>query len=174
MSAKPNYSKVTLAGHPVHPMLVSFPIAFYAGTFAGFLIFAINGEPFWYRLAYVANVAGVVTAAVAAIPGFIDWAVGIPERTAAKRDGAIHMMFNALALLMFGINVAGSAGGWREGDPGVGPELTLSALGVVFTLCAGWFGWRMVQTHHAGITPSAPPAVNAPTLYEAPRHRSAS
>lgn len=32
--------------------------------------------------------AGVVTAVAAAIPGFIDWTLGIPARTAAKVDGA--------------------------------------------------------------------------------------
>jgi uncharacterized membrane protein len=165
MNEKPRYSRVTLAGHPVHPMLVGFPVAFYTATFVGFVIFATTGDPFWYRVAYVANVAGVVMAVVAAIPGFLDWTHGIPERTEAKRDGAIHMMFNVAALLMFTINLTVGAGGWHQADPGTAlafVPIVLSFLGVVFTLCAGWFGWRMVQTHHVGVQMSEP----APPVHE--------
>jgi uncharacterized membrane protein len=155
MSDKPLYSQVTIAGHPVHPMLVGFPVAFYAGTFAGFLAYMINGQPFWYHLAYVSNAAGVVLAAVAAIPGFIDWATGIPERTPAKRDGAIHMALNVAALLLFSVNLAVSAGGWRDPIPNATPGMLLSFLGLALTVCAGWLGWRLVQTHHAGVRPVA-------------------
>jgi uncharacterized membrane protein len=156
---KPLYSKVTLFGHPLHPMLVGFPVAFYTGTVVGFLVFAATGEPFWYRLAYVANVAGVVMALVAAAVGFTDWAVGIPRRTAAKKDGVIHMGFNVLALLMFGLNLAVSSRGWRDTLPGAGPAIVLTVTGLFFTLCAGWYGWRLVQTHHVGIqlAPTLPP-----------------
>jgi uncharacterized membrane protein len=171
---KPQYSQATVAGHPLHPMLVGFPVAFYTATFVAFVIFAVNAEPFWYRLAFIANVAGVVMAVVAAIPGFIDWSLGIPSRTAAKRTGALHMGFNILALLMFGVNLAVSAGGWRELAPNVVAPLVFSGLGLVLTLCAGWLGWQMVQTHHVGVLPKPVTAVSPiptmdPQAHELPR-----
>lgn len=78
------YSKVKIFGHPVHPMLIAYPIAFYTSTLVAFLIYAANGNGFWFKVAVAANVAGVIMAAVAALPGFIDWAVGIPSRSPAS------------------------------------------------------------------------------------------
>jgi uncharacterized membrane protein len=148
---KPLYSKVTLAGHPVHPMLVSFPVAFYTATFVGFVIFVTTRDPFWFRAAYVANVAGVAMALMAAIPGFVDWWKGIPDGSRAKADGITHMLLNVSALLLFVVNLVASAIGWNEPVPNAVPALVLSFLGVLLTVCAGWFGWRMVQTHHVGV-----------------------
>ncbi len=62
------YSKAKLFGHPIHPMLVSFPIAFYTGAFIAYLVSALTGESFWFRVGLVANIAGVVGAAAAAVP----------------------------------------------------------------------------------------------------------
>src|SRR6185436_4006263 len=72
------YSKAKVLGHPVHPMLVSFPIAFYTATLIAYGVYAATDNRFWFQLGVVANFAGVVTALAAAIPGFIDWAFGIP------------------------------------------------------------------------------------------------
>ena len=63
------YSKVTIAKHPIHPALVAFPVVYYTSTVAAMIIFLANGDPFWFRAAMLANVAGVATAVVAAIPG---------------------------------------------------------------------------------------------------------
>jgi uncharacterized membrane protein len=151
MSEHAHYSKVTLAGHPVHPMLVAFPVAFYTATLLGYVAYAVTAEPFWYRLAFTANVAGVVMAAVAAIPGFIDWSIGIPSRSAAKADGLTHMLLNVAALLIFIVNLLFGYSGLQQATPRVLPPLLLSLLGVLLTVGAGWFGWRMVQVHHVGI-----------------------
>jgi uncharacterized membrane protein len=44
------YSKIKIAGHPVHPMLIAFPVACYVGTLAGFAVYAANGHLFWLNL----------------------------------------------------------------------------------------------------------------------------
>jgi len=145
------YSKVKILGHPVHPMLVGFPVAFYTATFVGFVVYAATDNPFWYRLAVVANWAGVVTAAVAALPGFIDWATGIPRGTAAKQTGLIHMALNVTALTVFLINGLVTTDRWDEVFPPSGVGIVLSAIGVMFTMGAGFFGWKLVQDHHVGV-----------------------
>ena len=66
------YSKARIAGHPIHPMLVAFPIAFYTATVATLLAYVGTHESFWFRVAMVANLAGIVMAVVAVIPGAID------------------------------------------------------------------------------------------------------
>src|SRR3954465_14969249 len=61
------YSKARVAGHPIHPMIVAFPIAFYTATVATLLAYVGTLEAFWYRVAMVANIAGIITAAIAVI-----------------------------------------------------------------------------------------------------------
>ncbi len=50
------YSKIKTAGHPVHPMLVAFPVACYVGTPVGFAVYAANGHLFWLNLAIALSV----------------------------------------------------------------------------------------------------------------------
>jgi uncharacterized membrane protein len=56
------YSKLKFLGHPIHPMLVAFPIALYVAAFLGFVVYAWLGDAFWFRLAFVANIAAVLMA----------------------------------------------------------------------------------------------------------------
>ena len=51
------YSKIKVAGHPVHPMLVAFPVASYVGTLVGFAVYAANGHQFWLNLAIALSIA---------------------------------------------------------------------------------------------------------------------
>src|SRR3954471_9767519 len=97
------YSKWKIAGHPIHPMLIAFPVAFYVATLVAHAVYAGNGDVFWFRVGHVANWAGVVTALVAAVPGFVDW-TGIPSRAPAKRTGLMHMVLNVVALVVFALN----------------------------------------------------------------------
>lgn len=145
------YSKAKLLGHPIHPMLVGFPVAFYTGTLVTFIVYAVTMNPFWYRVAGVANWAGVVTAAVAALPGLVDWATGIPPRTAAKKTGLLHMGLNVTALLAFLISAIVATNHWDDVLPPAGTGVVLSAIGVLLTLPAGFLGWSLVQDHHVGI-----------------------
>ena len=39
------YSKVKIAGHPIHPMLVAFPVAFYTATLVCYLVYNSNEDP---------------------------------------------------------------------------------------------------------------------------------
>jgi len=145
------YSKIKILGHPVHPMLVSFPIAFYTATLAAFITYAVVGDPFWFRLAYVANAAGVVMALVAAVPGFLDWMMGIPSGTHAKKHGLQHMLLNVTVLVLFAVNLWLNSGQWNAAQPETTLSITLPAIGFLLTLVAGYLGWTLVQTHHAGV-----------------------
>jgi len=54
-------------------MLVAYPIAFNTATLVGFIVYGVNPDLFWLKLTIAVNVAAVVMAIVAAVPGFIDW-----------------------------------------------------------------------------------------------------
>ena len=161
------YSKLKLFGHPIHPMLIAFPVAFYTATFVAYLIFQIGGDPFWFRVGLAANVAGVVMAVVAALFGFLDWALGIPNGTVAKSDGLKHMALNVIALILFVIDLILYLGNWSVPPTNALLAVILALVGVLVTIGAGFFGWTLIQDHHVGVelTPEQArlePAVNRP------------
>lgn len=146
------YSKVKIGGHPIHPMLVAFPITLYLLTFVGFLVYQMVGtEIFWYKLAYFANFAAIATALLAAVPGFLDWTLGIPKGTAAKKHGLIHMILNLATLAIFTINASLIWGQWDAPYIGTGTNLLLTGVGSLTLLGAGYFGWEMIAYHKVGV-----------------------
>jgi uncharacterized membrane protein len=146
------YSKITIKGYPVHPALVAFPITFYTVAFFGFFIIEFfNANAFLYKVAVYSNYAGVITALIAAVPGFLDWFLGIPKQTAAKQRGFLHMTLNITSLLLFAIN-AGFVWGTQEDPPiSVGTSVILTGLGFIFTGIAGFHGWNLVAQHKVGV-----------------------
>jgi uncharacterized membrane protein len=145
------YSKVKIFGHPIHPALISFPVAFYTATLVAYVIYAASSHHFWLRVAIAANVAGVVMAVVAAIPGFVDWAFGIPSGTRAKGHGLRHLILNVSALVLFAIVMFTYVGRWNGANPSAVLAIVLAAVGVVLTIGAGMFGWTLIQDDHVGV-----------------------
>lgn len=145
------YSKVTIAGHPIHPMLVGYPVACYTGTLVGFAVYAANGHQFWLNLAIALNAIGVGGALLAALPGLADWAFGIPRDSKAKTVGLAHAGLNIVALALFAISLGTYAGHWNGPATGATRGLALSAAGLACTLAAGFLGWTLVQNYHIGI-----------------------
>jgi uncharacterized membrane protein len=150
------YSKVKIAGHPVHPMLIAYPVAFYTATLVCYIVYSSNNNPFWFKVAVVANIAGVVMAAVAAIPGFIDW-LAIPADSRARKTGLFHLVCNVTALVCYGIVALIEYKKWDDINPTLGLAIPLTAIGFILTLAAGFLGWTLVQKHHVGVddTPTA-------------------
>jgi len=154
-------SRARVAGHPIHPMLIAFPVALYVATVVTLIVHAVGGDPFWYRVAMWSNLGGIVMAAVAAVPGLIDL-VSLPRHSRPRATGIRHAGFNILALTLFTISAVmlwRNAGNTQAIATGhyhlnVTAPLVLSILGVLSTLAAGWLGWTLVQTHHVGVKPS--------------------
>jgi len=145
------YSKVKIMSHPVHPMLVPFPIAFYTSALVAFIIHGFSGSAFWFRVGIAANFAGVFMALAAAVFGFIDWNFGIPPGTPAKSTGIKHMSLNVISLILFLICLSLNTGQWNAVVPVSRGAVILSLLGVISTIFAGHFWWTLVQKHHAGV-----------------------
>jgi uncharacterized membrane protein len=154
------YTKARIAGHPIHPMLVAFPVALYTATVVALLVFAGTHDGFWYRVAMWTNISGVVMAAVAAVPGLIDL-LSVPRRTRARATGLRHAGFNVLSLVLFAVSAVLL---WRSyhGAPNAdgtfhyafSAPLVLGIVGLLSTMVAGALGWTLVQTHHVGIKPT--------------------
>ena len=175
------YSKIKIAGHPVHPMLVAFPVACYTGTLAGFAVYAANGHLFWLNLAIALSVTGTGTAVLAALAGLADWALGIPRDSAAKMTGLLHAGLNVTALGLFLAAMASYVTDWNGPAVSATPGVVLSAIGVAVTIAAGFLGWTLVQDYHVGVHlipragtrrargPAQPPEPAAPSRRLSPR-----
>lgn len=154
------YSKARIAGHPIHPMLIAFPVALYTATVVALFVHAGTQDPFWYRAAFWTNIGGVVMAAVAAVPGLIDL-LNIPDHTRAKGTAWRHAGFNVLALGLFVISAVLIGRSWYNRSLISGAyvlddaaPIAFGILGLLSTVTAGWLGWTLVQTHHVGVKPS--------------------
>ena len=71
-------------------MLIAFPVTFYTATLLSFAAYAGTQDLFFWRLGLWSNVTGVLSAVVAMVPGFIDWANGIPAGARARALGSIR------------------------------------------------------------------------------------
>ncbi|HET7506130.1 MAG TPA: DUF2231 domain-containing protein [Kofleriaceae bacterium] len=154
------YSKARVAGHPIHPMLVAFPIAFYTATVALLLAYIGTREAFWYRVAMVSNLAGIITAAIAVLPGAIDL-FALPASSRARATGLKHAGFNLLATGLFVVTALLLYRGWTARVMVDGEyvfdatiPLAMSVVAWVSMVIAGSLGWTLVQTHHVGIKPA--------------------
>ncbi|HVU01814.1 MAG TPA: DUF2231 domain-containing protein [Polyangiaceae bacterium] len=148
------YSKAKLFGHPIHPMLVAFPVAFYTATVVTFIVYASTQDTFWFRFATISSWVGVVSAGAAALPGFVDW-LAIPRTSRAKGVGLQHLALNVVALTSFLVCAIVSTRSWNEPLPPADGSLLLAAIGLCATAGAGFLGWTLVQDHHVGVRLSA-------------------
>ncbi|HEX8106807.1 MAG TPA: DUF2231 domain-containing protein [Kofleriaceae bacterium] len=154
------YSKARIAGHPIHPMLVAFPLAFYTATVVTLLVYIGTREAFWYRFAMVASLAGIATAVIAAIPGAIDLR-SLPRRSRARKAGLQHAGFNLLATGLFAVTALVLYQTWIHRTMINGEyifdatvPLALAVVAWVAMVIAGSLGWTLVQTHHVGVKPA--------------------
>ena len=141
-------STANVAGHPLHPMLVLFPVAFLVGAFASDLAFWGTGNAFFARASMWLLGAGIVMGALAAITGLTDF-LG-DSRIRDIPDAWHHFIGNGtvvvLALINFGLRYAQGAEAaiWPWG-------LVLSLLitgGLLFT---GWKGGELVFRHRVAV-----------------------
>jgi uncharacterized membrane protein len=158
------HSKARVAGHPIHPMLVAFPIALYTATVATLLAYVGTLEAFWYRVAMVADIAGIITALLAVIPGAIDL-FALPKDSRARATGLSHAMFNLVATGLYAVTAVLTYRGWTQRvmidgeyrfDAAI--PLAMSVVAWVSMVIAGSLGWALVQIHRVGIEPARVPA----------------
>lgn len=142
------HSTAKVAGHPLHPMIIPFPIVFLVTAFVTDLVFLNTGRPGWATASIWLLGAGVTMALVAAVFGFTDFFGDRQIR--ALRTAWWHMGGNLLAVVIAAVNWwLRFSGGAQEAAAGTG--VILSGLVVALLLFNGWMGWELVYRHHVGI-----------------------
>jgi len=140
-------STAAVLGHPIHPMLIPFPIAFLSGAFATDLAARSTQDPFWSRSSRWLLGAGIVSGLAAGVFGAIDYyTIGRARRTAV---GKIHAVGNVAALSLAAINLA--ARGGRDDIPG-GGTLALSTATFGLLGLTGWAGGELSYRHMVGVS----------------------
>lgn len=140
-------STAAIAGHPIHPMLVPFPIAFLVGAFASDIAFWSTMDDFWARMALWLVGAGLVTGALAAAVGLTDFLT--IHRAREQREGWIHFLGNALVLLLAFANLF-----LRLDDPAAGvlpSGIILSGVTSALLVITGWYGGELAYRHKIGV-----------------------
>jgi uncharacterized membrane protein len=140
-------STAKIAGHPIHPMLIPFPIAFFVAGFVCDIAYWITGNAAWPTAAIWLIGAGLIMGALAALVGLTD-ALG-EQRIRVLNDAWWHAGGIAIIVL---IQLYNWYARYTEGAAAVLPKgLVLSLIVVCILLFAGWKGWNMVYRHRVGI-----------------------
>ncbi len=140
-------SKASVKSHPIHPILVSFPIALFISTFVFDVLHQVNNDVLYYQIARAVSIGGIVMAVVAAIPGTIDFIYTVPPKSSGKKRAAKHGLLNVTVLLLF---VVAFFSRTTEGSVAV---LVLEGIGVVLMSIAGWLGGTLVYRNQIGVDP---------------------
>lgn len=131
--------KSTVAGHPLHPMLIVAPAALIPFGFILDAMYRSTGKESYSNAAYYSLVGGLVGGVAAGVAGAMDY-MTIQSETNVKRTANIHATLNGGALALTAANVLS-----RKNNPDhEGGSLALSALAALGVLVSGWFGAEMV------------------------------
>jgi uncharacterized membrane protein len=145
-------SKASIMGHPVHPMLIPFPLALWITSFVVDVIFYFIRNPVLFYISKFALAAGVIGGLVAAVPGIIDW-LAIKNQE-VKRVANWHARLNVIALVIFALSLYLRM---RAGAHWVNYSLKIpfliSLVGVILITISGWLGGDLVYKHGVSVKP---------------------
>ena len=141
-------SRFKILGHPVHPMLIVFPLGlFIAGLFFD-IIHLITGSSTWAQVAYWDIIVGVVMGLVAALPGFVDW-LAVPSGTRAKSLGALHGLGNVVVVVLFLVSRLLRTGSSDHAPSGL--SVALEVIAILIGAVTAWIGGELVYRLGVGV-----------------------
>ena len=148
-------SPASLGRHPIHPMLIPFPLALWFFSLIADVIYLWRGNPVWRDwIAFYALLGGIIGGVLAAVPGFVDW-LSLKDREVV-RIANWHARLNVIALLIF---VASFYLRTTSGAGLVGGSYTipfvLSVVGVILITISGWLGGELVFKHGVAVEPQS-------------------
>lgn len=139
----------SIAGHPIHPMLIPIPIGLWLFSLVCDLIHAGGStNPAWTTVALYTMGGGIAGALLAAVPGLIDL-LSLPP--GPRRTALIHMAINLTVVALYAVNL------WLrlQAPESPGGLIWLSVLAIGLLLISGWLGGKMV--YELGVAVDAPP-----------------
>ena len=139
-------SAIALVGHPIHVIMVHFPIAFAIATLGVDVFYWFSGDVFWARV-------GIWSTGMAFWSGVAASIVGTGELLLVRGIRLLEASWSHAVAAMTLVAIVGANWGLRLIDPAsILPHgLALSALATVMVGFAGWHGGKLVFDHGVGI-----------------------
>ena len=138
----------SIAKHPIHPMLVVFPIGLWISSLICDLIgLSVATSAVWFTLALYAMGGGLIGALAAAVPGLVDLFYYKGGAAPVKSIALTHMTINLTAVALYAVNV------WLRVSRPEHLELPiiLSVIGVCMIAVSGWLGGQMVHVYGVSV-----------------------
>jgi len=141
----------TIAKHPIHPMLIVFPVGLWIFSLACDIAFVFGSHAaVWATVAFYSMVGGFLGALAAAVPGLIDL-LSLKDHK-VRRLGITHMVINLTAVALYAANIY-----LRVSNPGqTTSAFVLSVFGVGLIAVSGWLGGEIVHVHGVGVVTAKP------------------
>jgi len=139
-------STAKIGGHPIHPMLIPFPIVCFIGTLVTDIVFLNNHNPGWATASRYLLGVGIVMAALAAVAGLTDF-MG-DDRIRGAGDAVKHMLANVTAVVLEIVNFVLRL---NSDDAIAKVGIYLSVIVVLILVYSGWKGGDLVFRHGIGV-----------------------
>jgi uncharacterized membrane protein len=139
-------STAKIGDHPIHPMLIPFPIVCFVGTLVTDIVYSRNLDAGWATASHWLLGIGLVMAALAAAAGLTDY-LG-DQRLRSLSDALKHMLANVAAVVLEAVNLALRI---HNDDFIASTGVWLSAVVVLILLYSGWKGGDLVYRHGVGV-----------------------
>jgi uncharacterized membrane protein len=147
----------SIAKHPIHPMLVPFPIGLWIFSLICDLVYAFDwGGPFWKDMAFISMAGGIIGALLAAVPGYLDYrSLTAPN---VQRIAQWHLGINLSLVVVFALNM------WLRMSDEMGRALPvlLSFVGVAMLGVSGWLGGELVYVRGVAVESQESIALKGP------------
>ena len=143
-------STAKIGGHPIHPMLIPFPIVCFIGTFVTDLVYNSNNEQGWATASFWLLGVGLVMAALAAVTGLTDF-LG-DDRVRGLSDAVKHMLANVTAVVLELVNFF-----LRLNNPEFisSTGVYISGVVVLILLYSGWKGGDLIYRSGVAVHPTS-------------------
>jgi uncharacterized membrane protein len=150
-------SRLQFAGHPIHAMVVGFPIGLYITALVCDGLYLLFHEAFWFRMAYWAIVFGLITHVSAAATGLPDFLAVMREPQEGhdvkdvRRAASSHLVFGIGLLVVQGLNLG--LRNWGESPAGgaIAMPVIVNVIAAALVGVQGWYGGELVYRHHVGV-----------------------
>lgn len=145
-------SRIKLLGHPVHPMLIVYPLGLLSAAVVFDVLYLATRNADLATFSFWALAGGLAGGVAAAIFGLIDW-MAIPKGTRARRIGAFHGGGNLIVMVLFGLSFVRRLDGAAY-LPDVLP-FVLALMGGAIAMVTAWLGGELVYRLGVGVDEDA-------------------
>lgn len=140
-------SRIAVKQHPLHPMMVVYPVALLSLVVASDVLYVLLTDLFWARVSFLLTLVGFVAGVAAAIAGLAEFLL---IREIRRHVSAwSHFIAAIMVLALAGLNLSMR---WQNPAEAVWPwGLVASSVLFVLVMVAGWLGGTLSFKYGVGV-----------------------